>query len=526
MKENSELDKITKAKRLIKQQAPAMNKLPQDDPKRKAFIDRVKQINQKYKELLAKQDDKISGIGKDQELDEGNKYLDFTDMATLDNGMLYVDSENMDTGEPTIPGSIVAIDGSLYVVSNIEKGDNYLVVKAPNSASNLEEGFTVVGPDREKNAKELANIAKKLGLTSQIYRSPSGNISDIEIRTADGENIHSSEIPQEFKDAHDRQMDNAPDDGPTVKPGIKLKKLTKGGTTYKVGEDDPNDDGTIISIEKYPNGYFIKGVVYGDDDGDKYEKEGYGYAIDLDGNEMSEEDLEGMFEEGLDAEFAPSPNSDVMDANAEEYDIATAFKKARVDMSKPVMVIHSYGHAYYAKEVKDEMSAEAAVKKLEAERQDRSKEYTDDGREVPEDHHGYEFENYSVLEEQIPEGHEYKFAYAQTGDQTYAITQEKSNKVKEGKYKSDAQRKAIYATKAEKLKESTDLYDRNGIQITRFAGGRGRGLMLQINIGGKHIVVPADEFNNFIRALASIKDDVRDMKLQQPRDRYEQSETK
>ena len=77
-----------------------------------------------------------------------------------------------------------------------------------------------------------------------------------------------------------------------------------------------------------------------------------------------------------------------------------------------------------------------------------------------------------------------------------------------------------------KLNEATDLYDRNGIQITRFAGGRGRGLMLQINIGGKHIVVPADEFNNFIRALASIKDDVRDMKLQQPRDRYEQSETK
>ena len=75
------------------------------------------------------------------------------------------------------------------------------------------------------------------------------------------------------------------------------------------------------------------------------------------------------------------------------------------------------------------------------------------------------------------------------------------------------------------LKEATDLYDRNGIQITRFSGGD-RGLMLQINIGGKYIVVPADDFNDFIRALASIKDDVRDMKLQQPRDRYEQSETK
>jgi len=68
--ENAELDKVTKAKRLIKQQAPAMNKLSQDDPKRKAFIDKVKQINKKYKQLLAKQDDKVSGTGKDQELDE------------------------------------------------------------------------------------------------------------------------------------------------------------------------------------------------------------------------------------------------------------------------------------------------------------------------------------------------------------------------------------------------------------------------------------------------------------------------
>ena len=130
--------------------------------------------------------------------------------------------------------------------------------------------------------------------------------------------------------------------------------------------------------------------------------------------------------EGLDADFAPSPNSDVMDANAEDYDVATAFKKARVDMSKPVTVIHSYGHAQYADSDKDEMSAEAAIKKLEAERQDRSKQYTDDGEKVPEDHHGYEYENYSILDEEMPEGHEYKFAYFQTGDADYAITQEKS----------------------------------------------------------------------------------------------------
>ncbi len=131
-------------------------------------------------------------------------------------------------------------------------------------------------------------------------------------------------------------------------------------------------------------------------------------------------------EKKIKEDFAPSPNSNVPDANAEEYDVATAFKKAGVDMSKPVMVLHTYGSAAYGGSDKDEMSAEAAIKMLEAERQDRSKQYTDDGEEVPEDHHGYEFENYSVLEEDMPEGHEYKLAYFQTGDADFAITQEKS----------------------------------------------------------------------------------------------------
>ena len=128
----------------------------------------------------------------------------------------------------------------------------------------------------------------------------------------------------------------------------------------------------------------------------------------------------------LKEDFPPSPNSNIPDANAEEYDIATAFKKARVDMSKPVMVLHSYGSAAFGGHDEKEMSAEAAIKMLEAERQDRSKQYTDDGMEVPEDHHGYEFENSSVLEEDMPEGHEYKLGYFQLGDADFAITQEKS----------------------------------------------------------------------------------------------------
>ena len=63
----------------------------------------------------------------------------------------------------------------------------------------------------------------------------------------------------------------------------KLKKITVGGKTYEKEELDPNDDGRILRIEKYPNGYFITGSTG---------REGYGYAIDLKGNEIDEDDLE------------------------------------------------------------------------------------------------------------------------------------------------------------------------------------------------------------------------------------------
>ncbi len=126
------------------------------------------------------------------------------------------------------------------------------------------------------------------------------------------------------------------------------------------------------------------------------------------------------------ADFAPAPNSDVMDANGEDFNVATAFKKARVDMSKPVSVRYMSGHAQYATVKVNEMSAEDAIKKIEAERQENQKNYTDDGEEVPSDLHGYEFDNYTTFEEDLPEGHEYKLSYYLGGDYTYVITQEKS----------------------------------------------------------------------------------------------------
>ena len=82
-----------------------------------------------------------------------------------------------------------------------------------------------------------------------------------------------------------------------------------GGQTYTVGEQDPNDDGTIIEIKKHSNGYFITGGEYTDmqgegsyaDDRDN-PKVGYGYALTLDGKPMEEDDLEDGLGHSEDAE--------------------------------------------------------------------------------------------------------------------------------------------------------------------------------------------------------------------------------
>jgi len=101
LEENSEMDKIIQGRKFIKDLAPSMNKLPQDDPKRIKFIKKVKQINAKYKELLAKQDDKIAGTGRDQELDEGRG--DFDDVLKAIQNM----SNNDDISERDAAAEIV-----------------------------------------------------------------------------------------------------------------------------------------------------------------------------------------------------------------------------------------------------------------------------------------------------------------------------------------------------------------------------------------------------------------------------------
>lgn len=70
-----------------------------------------------------------------------------------------------------------------------------------------------------------------------------------------------------------------------LKENVEVEEVTLGNTRFAVEEPDPLDDGTIISISKHKNGYFITGEVQ-DEDGNA--EEGYGYGVDFEGNKIED----------------------------------------------------------------------------------------------------------------------------------------------------------------------------------------------------------------------------------------------
>jgi len=162
---------------------------------------------------------------------------------------------------------------------------------------NVWRDVSIQGKDaatRKKNKEELTSLIDKLGYKYEIWKGKTIYYF-IDGRTRPKK--EDAEQIDQVKANHEKQASAdfaAKPKGEKIKPK-KLKKLTVGGKTYEKGDFDPNDDGRIESIEKYPNGYFIRGGVYsdyGDGDGPKEE---YGYAIDLKGNEMDDIDLEGRY---------------------------------------------------------------------------------------------------------------------------------------------------------------------------------------------------------------------------------------
>ena len=100
----------------------------------------------------------------------------------------------------------------------------------------------------------------------------------------------------------------------------KLESIELGGKLYELGNDDPNDDGIVIQIEKHPNGYFITGGVYSEPEDyvndPENPREGYGYALSLDGQPMDEDDLE---EDGEHEDGEHAPAEDALEADVEEH---------------------------------------------------------------------------------------------------------------------------------------------------------------------------------------------------------------
>ena len=76
------------------------------------------------------------------------------------------------------------------------------------------------------------------------------------------------------------------------------------------------------------------------------------------------------------------------------------------------------------------------------------------------------------------------------------------------KARKDAEEKKLYAqnmksvsVKEESIEEATDVYDREGVAITRFAMGKGKGVGYQLNYNGKFIQIPKNQVKAVIKGL-------------------------
>lgn len=98
----------------------------------KSVIDQLKDLTAKKKQLEKMLDKEAGGIGAGQELDpnvsENHDIPDVTDMSVVSGGKRYVDMEDMEGNIDIEPGMLVSVKGKVYKVTDIEKGENYLIV--------------------------------------------------------------------------------------------------------------------------------------------------------------------------------------------------------------------------------------------------------------------------------------------------------------------------------------------------------------------------------------------------------------
>ena len=53
----------------------------------------------------------------------------------------------------------------------------------------------------------------------------------------------------------------------------------------------------------------------------------------------------------------------------------------------------------------------------------------------------------------------------------------------------------------DEMNEATDVYDKKGVQITRYSMGKGKGVGFQLNYGGKFIQIPMNQMKAVVKGL-------------------------
>ena len=55
----------------------------------------------------------------------------------------------------------------------------------------------------------------------------------------------------------------------------------------------------------------------------------------------------------------------------------------------------------------------------------------------------------------------------------------------------------------DEMNEATDVYDKEGVQITRYSMGKGKGVGFQLNYGGKFIQIPMNQMKAVMKGLTA-----------------------
>ena len=147
------------------------------------------------------------------------------------------------------------------------------------------------------NPNEFENFKEDIGeAIDQKREYDLTNVQDVLAQAIKAKMDMGLEIEEAKESLKDDVLSGSFDSVLASEDGEQLESIELGGKLYEIGNDDPNDDGLVIKIEKHPNGYFITGGVYSEPEDfvndPENPREGYGYALTLDGQPMDEDDLE------------------------------------------------------------------------------------------------------------------------------------------------------------------------------------------------------------------------------------------